>query len=121
MESFEAQAENGEQGGRMAVMEGHIQTVVSELQRLNTVVARNAQENLNAHNARNAEINQNENIPPPPPTLLPTRPNLNLPQPPFFSGNPNELPSFKLKLCLYLRGNSQTYFDPDSQIGRAHV
>ena len=117
MESFEAQADNGEQGGRMAVLEGHIQTVVSELQRLQTVVAQNAQDNLNAQNARNAEVNQNvQQAPPPPPAPLPIRPNLNLPQPPYFSGNPNELPSFKLKLCQFLPGNSQTYFDTESQL-----
>ena len=40
--------------------------------------------------------------PPPPPPLQPVpllnRPNLNLPQPPQFSGIPSELPTFKLKV-----------------------
>ena len=31
---------------------------------------------------------------PPPPIIIPPRPNLNLPQPPFFSGNPLELTTF---------------------------
>ena len=99
MASLDAQADPGEQGGLMAQLEGHLQTVVSELQRLQTVVAQNAQ------NAQNAQINQNaQQVPPPPPAPIPIRPNLNLPQPPYFSGNPNELPSFKLKLCQFLRG-----------------
>ena len=99
MASLDAQADQGEQGGRMAQLEGHLQTVVSELQRLQTVVAQNAQDILNAQNAQNAQINQNaQQVPPPPPVPIPIRPHLNLPQPPYFSGNPNELPAFKLKL-----------------------
>ena len=56
MASLDAQADQGEQGGRMAQLEGHLQTVVSELQRLQTVVAQNAQDALNA---QNAQINHN--------------------------------------------------------------
>lgn len=48
-------------------------------------------------------------ISPSPPPLLPTRPNLNLPQPPDFSGNPLELKTFKIKLIHFLRGNFNTY------------
>ena len=39
--------------------------------------------------------------PPPPPMLLLNIPNLNLPTPPAFSGNPSELPTFKLKLSQF--------------------
>ena len=42
---------------------------------------------------------------------LPTRPNPNLPQPPYYSGNPLELSTFKIKLIQYIRGNFNTYFD----------
>ena len=48
------------------------------------------------------------NIPPQP------RANLNLPQPPYFLGNPLELPTFKIKLTKYLRGNFNTFFDDQS-------
>ena len=60
MASLDAQADHGEQGGRMAQLEGHLQTVVFELQRLQTVVAQNAQDVLNAQNAQNAQINRSE-------------------------------------------------------------
>ena len=46
----------------------------------------------------------------------PARANLNLPQPPFFLGNPLELPTFKIKLTKYLRDNFNTFFDDQSQI-----
>ena len=44
------------------------------------------------------------------------RANLNLPQPPFFLGNPLELQTFKIKVTKYLRGNFNTFFDDQSQI-----
>ena len=54
--------------------------------------------------------------PPPPPILLINRPNLNLPTPPTFSRNPNELPTFKLKLSQFLIGNHNTYTSSASQL-----
>ena len=54
--------------------------------------------------------------PPPPPLPAPTRPNLKLPQPPFFTGIPAELPNFKLKLGQFLLGNPSTYSDSQSQL-----
>ena len=42
-----------------------------------------------------------------PPT--PAHPNLNLPQPPPFSGVASELPEFKMKLFQLLHGNPNTY------------
>ena len=58
--------------------------------------------------------------PPPPPPPLPVlhlnRPNLNLPTPLAFSGNPIELPTFKLELSQFLIGNHNTYTDSASQI-----
>ena len=54
--------------------------------------------------------------PPPPPVLHLNRPNLNLPTPPEFSGNPLELPTFKLKLYQFLIGNHNTYTDSASQL-----
>ena len=53
---------------------------------------------------------------PPPPPIVPTRPNLNLPQPPYFSSNPLELTTFKIKLTQYLRGNFNTFYDDGSQL-----
>ena len=46
----------------------------------------------------------------------PNRPNLDLPKPPPFSGNPLELNTFKIKLTHFLRGNFNTYFDNRSQV-----
>ena len=54
--------------------------------------------------------------PPPPPTPASPPPNLNLPQPPFFSGIPKELPNFKLKVGQFLMGNPTTYADSPSQL-----
>ena len=54
--------------------------------------------------------------PPPPPVLLLNRPNLNLPTPPVFSGNPSELATFKSKLFQFLIGNHNTYTDSASQL-----
>ena len=114
MASFDAQVAQTDQGGRMAQLEGHLQTVVSELQRLQSVVAQCAQDALNVQNAQN---NRNaEQVLPPPPPPVPIRLNLNLPQPPYFSGNSSELPSFKLKLTQFLRGNFHTFFDSESQL-----
>ena len=56
------------------------------------------------------------NPPPPPPLPQQSRPNLNLPQPPQFSGTPSELPTFKLKLFQFLMGNHNTYQDFESQL-----
>ena len=58
-------------------------------------------------------VNQPPPTPPPPQQF---RPNLNLPQPPQFSGFPSELPTFKLKLFQFLMGNHNTYIDSESQI-----
>ena len=41
----------------------------------------------------------------------PPRPNLNLSPPSKFSGNPSDLPMFKLRLYQYLMGNYSTYGD----------
>ena len=49
-----------------------------------------------------------------PPTQ--SRPNLNLPQPPPFSRVPSELPTFKLNLHQFLRGNNNTYTDSETQL-----
>ena len=68
-------------------------------------------------------LNHNQNSVPPPPTLPPlppplppTRPNLNLPQPPFYSGNALDLTTFKIKLSQYLLGNFNTFFDDGSKL-----
>ena len=44
------------------------------------------------------------------------RPNLDLPKPPPFSGNPVELNTFKIKLTHFLCSNFNTYFDNRSQV-----
>ena len=106
MASFDASEAQAEQVGRVASLENNMGGVMAELQRLRSEVAQNAR------NAQNANLNQNvvpQYVPPPPP-----RPNLNLPEPPRFSGIPSELPSFQLKLCQFLRGNYNTYFDSQS-------
>ena len=107
MASFDASEAQAEQVGRVASLESNMGGVMAELHRLRTAVAQNIQ------NAQNVPIQQNvpQYVPPPPP-----RPNLNLPEPPHFSGNPSELPSFKLKLSQFLRGNFNTYFDSQSQL-----
>ena len=46
----------------------------------------------------------------------PNRPNLDLPKPPPFSGNPLELNTFRIKLTHFLRGNFNTYFDNRFQV-----
>ena len=46
----------------------------------------------------------------------PNRPNLNLPMPPYYSGNPLELNTFKIKLTHYLQGNFNTFFDDQSRL-----
>ena len=45
-----------------------------------------------------------------------SRPNLNLPQQPSFSGLPSELHTFKLRLCQFLKGNHNTYTNFESQL-----
>ena len=55
-------------------------------------------------------------LPPVPPPLPPTRPNLNLPQPPFYSGNALALTTFKVKLSQYFQGNFNTFFDDGSKL-----
>ena len=108
MASFDASEAQTEQVGRVASLENTMGGVMAELHRLQSVVAQQAQHVQNAH------YNQNDGlqyVPPPPP-----RPNLNLPEPPRFSGTPSELPSFQLKLCQFLRGNYNTYFDTQSQL-----
>ena len=107
MASFDASEAQAEQVGRVASLENNMGGVMAELHRLQTAMAQQAQ------HAQNVQLNQNapQYVPPPPP-----RPNLNLPEPPGFSGIPSELPSFKLKLCQFLRGNYNTYFDSQSQL-----
>ena len=58
---------------------------------------------------------QNQN-PLPPPAPPPQRRNLNLPDPPKFSGNPSELQSFKVQLCQFMGTNYDTYIDSQTQI-----
>ena len=108
MASFDASEAQAEHVGRVASLENNMGGVMAELHRLQSVVAQQQQ------NAQNIHLNQNvhpQYVPPPP-----TRPNLNLPEPPRFSGIPSELPSFQLKLCQFLRGNYNTYFDSQSQL-----
>ena len=108
MASFDASEAQTEQVGHVASLENTMGGVMAELHRLQSLVAQQAQ------HAQNAHYNQNDGlqyVPPPPP-----RPNLNLPEPPRFSGTPSELPSFQLKLCQFLRGNYNTYFDTQSQL-----
>ena len=59
---------------RMKYLENHFQHLLNEVHHLRSIVAQ-----------------------PPPPQPQHVRPNLNLPQPPPFSGVPNEFPTFKLK------------------------
>ena len=61
-------------------------------------------------------INQIQQLKSQPQPQLPTCPNLNLPQPPQFSGIPTELPLFKLKLLHYLVGNQSTYHDSETHL-----
>ena len=107
MASFDEQVLQDE-FGRVAQLESHFSQVVNELRQTTSEL----------HHLRNLVT---QNIPPPQfhnphPPPPPTRPNLNLPQPPPFSGNPSELSTFKLKLCQFIRGNYQTYFDNESQL-----
>ena len=53
-------------------------------------------------------------LPPPPQPLPPF--DLKLPQPPFFSGTPSELRSFKLRLCQFLSANPQAYHNDINKI-----
>ena len=46
----------------------------------------------------------------------PSHPNLNLPQPPSFSGIASDLPDFKMKLFQFLHGNPHTYTTPQTQL-----
>ena len=71
----------------MAFLEGQFQYLFAEITNLRGMV-------------------NNPLPPPPPPPQL--RPNLNLPQPPQFSGVPSELPTFKLKLFQFFIGNHNT-------------
>ena len=80
---------------RLALLEGQFQYLFAEVKHLRGMV---------------------NNPPPPPPPPPPFRPNLNLPQPPNFSGTPSELPTFKLKLFQFLMGNHNTYQDSESQL-----
>ena len=59
---------------------------------------------------------QNQFYPPQQAPQLAPRPNLNLPQPKEFHGDPAELRTFKFKLVQFLRGNYNTYFDDQSQV-----
>ena len=47
---------------------------------------------------------------------LAPRPNLNLPPPREFNGDPSELKTFRIKLVQFLRGNGNTFFDDQSQV-----
>ena len=61
-------------------------------------------------------VNQVQNLQAlPPPHAMPP-PNLNLPQPPLFSGTQSELPLFKLKLLHFLVGNQTTYHNSETQL-----
>ena len=84
----------------MASLENTMGGVMAELHRLQSLVAQQAQHAQNSHFTQNDGL---QYVPPPP-----LRPNLNLPEPPRFSGTPSELPSFQLKLCQFLRGNFNT-------------
>ena len=108
MASFDASEAQTEQVGRVASLENTMGGVMAELHRLQSLVAQQAQ------HAQNAHYNQNDGLQYVPPPAA--RPNLNLPEPPRFSGTPSELPSFQLKLCQFLRGNYNTYFDTKSQL-----
>ena len=52
----------------------------------------------------------------PQPQVLTPRPNLILPPPPHYDGNPLTLQTWRLKLIQFLRGNQQTYFDDLSMV-----
>ena len=80
MASFDVSEAQAEHLGRVASLEDNMGGVMAELHRLQSVVAQQARD------AQNAHLNQNvgpQYVPPPP-----TRPNLNLPEPPRFSGIP---------------------------------
>ena len=65
-------------------MQSQLHSVMEELQRSRNIVQN--------------QIPPPQNVPSPPQS----RPNLNLPQPPFFSSNPLEIATFKTKICQYL-------------------
>ena len=65
-------------------------------------------------NYSTTSIQQLQNNDPQPIPQQISHPNLNLPQPPPFSGSPSELPIFKLKLIHYLVGNQNTYHDSET-------
>ena len=79
---------------RMAFLENQFQYLIAEVSHLRGLVHQ----------------------PPPPPPQQPFYPNLNLHQPPPFSGIPSELPMFKLKLCQFLMGNYNTYSDNETHL-----
>ena len=84
---------------RMSNMENAITELTNEVQYLRTM--------------QQQQLLSPPSPPPPPPPTLPVlhlnRPNLNLPTPPAFSGNPSELPTFKLKISQFLICNHNTY------------
>ena len=61
------------------------------------------------------EVTQLRGVPTQAPTP-PTLPNLNLSPPSKFSGNPSDLPMFKLRLYQHLMGNYSTYGDHARQL-----
>lgn len=91
----------------MADIDGVVLTLEQQIQQLQTQVQQLI-----------GQMQHMQPIPNPVPQIIPPphRPNLNLPQPPFFSGNPLELNTFKIKLTHFLRGNFNTYFDDQSQV-----
>ena len=90
---------NRQNPNRMAFVEDQFQNLFAEVTHLRGIVSQ-----------------------PPPPLPPPQQflPDLNLPQPPKFSGVPSELPTFKLKLLQFMMGNHNIYIDGESQILFAH-
>lgn len=91
---------------------------INQLQFENQRLNQNAQQNhINAQHYMGQQNQnfQNQFLYHPQPHLAP-RPNLNLPPPPHYDGNPTTLQTWKLKLIQFLRGNATTYFDDISMV-----
>ena len=89
----------------MADINGVVLTPEEQIQQLKTQV-----QQLMGKMQHMQPIPIQQNIPPS------NRPNLDLPKPSPYSGNPLELNIFKIKLTHFLHGNFNTYFDNRSQV-----
>ena len=102
-------AEFDAQVGAEDALRDQVQQLQFENQRLNQV-AQQAHVNAQHYMGQQNQQFQNQFFYPQHQNLAP-RPNLNLPPPPHYDGNPTTLQTWKLRLIQFLRGNGNTYFD----------